>query len=526
MTINETRKNNNKSFQKKLYIVLSIGILCLAIITAITSSWIDNKIISEIEIESALQHVTNAAKQSRLALLYDSSENAHTPSYNILAYPGVVHVAIYKPDLSILFESGKQKSAHPLHAKDIENLSKPTLLHEDEIEWHFLTPAYLYDEINNQTTNEYLALSRGENRVIGYVYIGVDKTSLNDAHISSIKGNLTISLVIAIIIILSMKRIFTYFFNPLNNLANVMQRSTAGELILYTGQNDPSETVKISTAYNNLVNAVIERDNKLTKHNLMLESIVSMRTQELVAARDAAINSGKLKSQFMSNTTHELRTPLQSIIGYAEAGIESALESGQEEVIKDMENIFRNAQHLLTLINDILDFTRIEAGKMTVSPEEIELEDLISHIRSTIQPLLSVNCKLYIRNNTSLVRINADKAKLTQVLLNILSNAAKFTDSGTITLEFEFDDPQLIIHVTDTGIGMTAEQQGYIFEPFHQADGSITRKYGGTGLGLAISKQFCELMQGSIHVTSKPGEGTTFTVILPVSSENNSEMIV
>ena len=197
------------------------------------------------------------------------------------------------------------------------------------------------------------------------------------------------------------------------------------------------------------------------------------------------------KSAFLASMSHELRTPLNAIIGYSEMLYETAQDEGQDEFLPDLAKIRDAGRHLLGLINDILDLSKIEAGKMDLYLEEVDIAGLIEEVRSIVEPLAAVNGnRLDIVGPTTLGTLYTDRTKLKQSLLNLLSNAGKFTHEGRIKLEVRPADTEISFIVSDTGIGMTEEQQGRLFQAFSQADASTTRQYGGTGLGLAITKQF------------------------------------
>jgi signal transduction histidine kinase len=221
--------------------------------------------------------------------------------------------------------------------------------------------------------------------------------------------------------------------------------------------------------------------------------------------------AGQHKSQFLANMSHELRTPLNAIIGYSEILQEDVTDLGQEAIVPDLKKIEGAGRHLLGLINDILDLSKVEAGRMDIFLEDVELTPLLEEVRALIVPLAEKNGNtLELRLAEDLGSIRTDRTKLKQSLLNILSNGSKFTENGRLTLvaeRFETDRPMVRYSVSDTGIGMTEEQLGRLFQAFSQAEASTTEKYGGTGLGLAISRRFCQLLGGDITVTSRPGEG-------------------
>jgi len=512
---------NNKSFQRQLFLVLAVGILSISLLVSFVAASINSDQTGKMMVKTGLQHAENAARQSRLALLYGSSENAVEAAKSILAFPDIVHITIINPDLTVLYQIGKEVTTHELSKQDILYNTSPKLLNEDKAEWHYLAPVYLHDNQPIATDNIETIQPPKTNKIIGYVYLASDKTALNESTILSIKHSVFVGFIIAIMIILALKSVLDYFFKPLNELTDIMHRSIQGEMLNYSGTKGPKETEQISTAYNKLVNAIIERDEKLKSHNHLLESLVSMRTQELEAARDAAIEADRHKSEFLSNTTHELRTPLQSIIGYAEVAIEMALEEGQDDLITDLESILQSANHLLSLINTILDITKVEAGAMSLAIEYVNVDEIILQSEKTVQPLIAKNGnKLHVNNTCQNKHINIDKGKLLQIILNLLSNAAKFTHKGSIRFDIDCEQDQLTIRVADSGIGIPCNRQEQIFKPFQQADGSITRQYGGTGLGLSVTEQFCRLMGGAIKLDSVEGEGSTFEVTLPLTFVN------
>jgi PAS domain S-box-containing protein len=244
--------------------------------------------------------------------------------------------------------------------------------------------------------------------------------------------------------------------------------------------------------------------------------------EELVAAIDASQDATRTKSAFLANMSHELRTPLNAIIGYSEMLEEELQERHLEELLPDLHKIHGAGKHLLRLINDILDISKIEAGKMELFLESFEVGALVREVASTIEPLVnSRQNRLQVRCTNDVGAMYADLTRVRQVLLNLLSNASKFTEGGTVALEvrreLEKGAPWLVFRVSDTGIGMGAEQIGKLFQAFSQADPSTTRKYGGTGLGLAISRQLCQKMGGEIAVESEVGRGSAFTVRLPAA---------
>ena len=255
----------------------------------------------------------------------------------------------------------------------------------------------------------------------------------------------------------------------------------------------------------------------LQRNSALLEE----RTHQLELARDAAEAANSSKSQFLANMSHELRTPLNAIIGYSDLLIEEAEELEAQDLVPDLDKIRSSGKHLLGLINDVLDLSKIEAGKMEMSLETFEVREVVSAVAAMVRPLVEKNGNVFQMSIAADVgTMHADLTRVRQILLNLLGNASKFTSKGTVSLTVTREDSKdrewIVFAVRDTGIGMTPEQLSRLFQPFTQADPSTTRKYGGTGLGLSISQRLSRLMSGTISVVSESGMGSIFTVRLPV----------
>ena len=238
----------------------------------------------------------------------------------------------------------------------------------------------------------------------------------------------------------------------------------------------------------------------------------------LAAARDAAEAANRAKSNFLANMSHELRTPLSAVIGYSEMIEEEVADRGDTTLGADLGKIKANATHLLGLINDVLDLSKVEAGRMDVVMEDVDAAALVREVAGTVEPLVRrKDNRLELRVAEHLGPLRSDGLKIKQCLLNLLGNAAKFTEAGSITLAVERQGAEMLFRVTDTGIGMSEEQLGRLFQRFSQADETTTRRFGGTGLGLALTHALADLLGGSVAVQSRLGEGTTFTLTVPVT---------
>ena len=269
--------------------------------------------------------------------------------------------------------------------------------------------------------------------------------------------------------------------------------------------------------------SIVRDDSGAARHMYGVAQDITEQKQaeeDLRLAREAAEEANQAKSKFLANMSHELRTPMNAIIGYSEMLMEEAEDLEQEEFVPDLKRIHGAGKHLLALINDILDISKIEAGKMELYPEEFDIEHLLDEINSTVDTLVKKKNNRFVLDFAGpLGTMYADLTKVRQSLFNLISNAAKFTQSGTVTLSVrrETEEDQAWIHfgVADTGIGIAPDKLGILFDEFVQADDSTTRNFGGTGLGLAITKRFCTMMGGDISVESQPGTGSIFTVRLP-----------
>jgi signal transduction histidine kinase/DNA-binding NarL/FixJ family response regulator len=264
-----------------------------------------------------------------------------------------------------------------------------------------------------------------------------------------------------------------------------------------------------------LENTVSDREREIRLRTRELEK----RSEQLKRAAEEADTAMRAKSDFLANMSHEMRTPLTAVLGFAETALER--EQDQDGPNNEMlEAVLQNARHLEYLINDVLDLSRIEAGQMHLEQQPVDLAELFAGMRASEgKRARDKGLRFALELQTAIPqRILADEGRLLQVLLNLTSNAIKFTEQGEVRIALAWldDNHQLVIVVSDTGIGISAQQQKKLFERFSQADSSVTRKYGGTGLGLAISRQLVELMGGSISVESRAGEGSSFSVVLPI----------
>ncbi len=329
---------------------------------------------------------------------------------------------------------------------------------------------------------------------------------------------------------------------PLEKIIGSTQRLGRGDFDVVLPVKDRGEIGDLARAFRGMVEQIRERNHKLEEDRQKIEVLnqtlkddkdllefrVQERTEdlrksaaELETARDQAEEANRSKSAFLAQMSHELRTPLNSIIGYGELLIEDVEDDGADKYTPDLRKIIDGGRHLLALINDILDLSKIEAGKMELYYETFEVKPMIESVVSAVEPLVKKNAnRLEWECDPAIGMLFSDRTRVRQVLFNLLSNACKFTDKGEIHLsvmpETWEEQEYVVFAVRDSGIGITPEQAQKLFQKFQQADVSTTRKYGGTGLGLSITKHLCEMMGGQISVTSEIGKGSTFAVKIPL----------
>lgn len=367
-----------------------------------------------------------------------------------------------------------------------------------------------------------------EGKKIGTVHLAVSREDVTQAVVRNVVSILALMvLLIVAISVTSIAITRRYIARPLQALQRSAGLIAGGDLeapIDTTAQYEIGRLARDLNAMRESLKALIgerrQNEKRLEDANLTLEQKVEERTRELQSKTQQIEVASQLKSQFLANMSHELRTPLNAIIGVTEMLHEDAVDLKREDEIEPLERVLRAAKHLLALINDILDLSKIEAGKMDIHIESCAIAPLIGDVVQTIGTMVAKNGnQVVVDCAVDIGTMNADHMRVRQALLNLASNANKFTERGTVTIAArrvtEAGREWVTLAVADTGIGLTPEQMGKLFQDFVQADASTTRKYGGTGLGLAISRRFCQMMGGDITVESEVGRGSTFTIRLP-----------
>lgn len=520
-----TRRRRRPNFRHQLTLAFTLGIVFLALISSLAASWLGSSRTRDNLIEQGQQITRNLARQSTLALLYGEGENARDAAQGTLEFPDVHYVAIHDLSDVLLLEMGHSSLKHPPRHQDIAT-SKALQTVETRDGWFFTAP------VQTQVSNDLTGLGPDDPgpELLGYVEVELGKEALNRTIASIFISNIAISLTLAGVLLLVLRHITARLTRPLDTLSHIMSEAENGNHSTRADDHrGPQEVAVIAHAFNRMMETIAERDRELRQQNVLLEQRVKERTTELAVARDEALLASKTKSEFLANMSHELRTPLNAIIGYSELLEEEFADCEDPATMDDLKRISGAGKHLLTLINDILDLSKIEAGKMKLELSKIEVCTLIDEVISTVLPLAKQNGnRLRVNCQAEVTTLHCDPLRLKQVLLNLLSNACKFTENGRIDLDIQTikqnHRPWVEFAIHDTGIGLTAEQIGQLFQDFVQVDSSPTRKYGGTGLGLVISRRICQMMGGDISIKSTPGEGSVFTIRLPYDTAPADEV--
>lgn len=504
-------------FRARLVLIVSLGILTLALTASLTTAWVTSNSAAEQMVGQGRQITETLARQSILALIYASPENASAPLETVMSFPGVIQAGIFTNDLRELAASGD--AGHQLPTFSNEQLNQGNQLMIDSAQvWQFLTRVMSGGNRTGDNDEEFqFQLGNQISEQLGYAWVIMDKSALRTMQVNIFLNNTLIALSFAFILALLVNWGIDRLTRPLFALIGTIQEHEKDGTPFYADLKGPKEINDLIRVFNRLMANIKERDKKLREHGDRLEVEVDMRTRELVQAHDAALSASRHKAEFLTNITHELRTPLQAIIGYSELVREELDMACMDDSAREMDLVIRNANRLLEMITKILDMAKIDAGKMDINLKNIDLQQLFKDAEDTILPLLKQNQNSLETKISGLAEeIKIDREKLLQIILNLLGNATKFTQNGTICLTADLAEHRLRLEVQDSGIGMTDEQLNFIFEEFRQADGTTTRKFDGTGLGLAITKRLTELMGGKIEVQSEPGTGTCFTLLFPL----------
>lgn len=483
---------NRTGFRRQLTVVVSAAILGLALFSSLMNSWEASRRMEGYLVEQGQSITENLALQSVLALLYHSPDNVREGVNTTLAFPDVLQVQITDAAQQVLlFQAKPGSEAAPGKPSSTVPVERATLVQETNGEWHFKAPVF-----GGQGETSPFDLQERKQQLLGYVHVVVGKGTHNRLVASLLIGNLAITLSFAAVLLGIMRLLARHMIRPLNALSKLMGRAEAGESGMRAAPSGPRDIVEMAHAFNKMMDVLEERE------------------AELKQSRDDALRTALMKTQFAATVSHEVRTPLNGVVGMLDMLKEMRLTKRQQECV---DVAWNSSRALIELINDILDFSKMEAGKLELEEIEFDLRKLVEEViellaKQAQQKGLEIG---YLIAPEVPERVRGDSLRLRQVLLNLIGNAVKFTEHGEVAVRISAADSGsaefgLRFDVVDTGIGMSEDAVQHIFESFAQADRSTTRKYGGTGLGLAICKQLVALMKGDIGVSSELGKGSNF----------------
>jgi len=496
-------------FRTQLSLIFVVGIFVMAIITSLSVSNISSQIVRDREIQQGLQVTSSLAKQSELALLYQSKESAKDLVDTALNFPGVKAVGIITETDSVLYRGGDDEAPIPQYKPSL-----PNLVDESDNYWIFSSPVVAGDS-QDSVWGELYDENNDSKVLLGYITVVMGKDTLLLMEQGILRGNLLISLIVAVALLLLLLAASRRLTKPLERLSVTMKQAEEGDSVIRADVGGPVDITDMQHAFNS-----------------MMESLEN-RQKELMRAMAAAIESARVKGEFAANVTHELRTPMNAVLGMLDLLMTMGLSSKQLEYVETAKS---SGESLLQLIDEILNFSEIDSNNISIEKEDCYIQELLDDVINLLSNQ-ALKKKLdfgYVLSEDVPSVILSDASRLRQVLINLIGNAIKFSDVGEVSLHIDVVDPLndssedssvVRFEVRDSGIGISPEDQKKIFEAFTQADSSSTKEYEGTGLGLAISKQIVELMGGEISVSSEPGMGSSFWFTVPTPRVKSNKII-
>ncbi|MGE3481064.1 MAG: EAL domain-containing protein [Gammaproteobacteria bacterium] len=501
--MNAAKSVKRLGFRQQLTITFGIGILLTSLVSSIVISMLSSRAVYDRLVMEGYQSVETLASQSTLALLYHSEENGRDYAEALLTSPDVLGVAIFDTNHTVLLAIGD--ATQVLDQLNVAPAGA-VLARETESAWYFLSPVYT-TPVSSLADESPFTVNPAKPELLGYVQLVMGKNTLHTLADGILKTNFLVSLALAVTLLIVLLFVTRRVTQPIKKLADTMHKATSGEKDVRAAIEGPRDVILMQNAFNKMMQVLDARDD------------------ELKSARDAALESARIKGEFAATVSHELRTPLNGVLGMLELLQGMGLNPKQADYVEVAKN---SGETLLTLINDILDFSRNDSGNLVIHNESFSLRKVLDEVVGLVGSQArrkGLDLGFSIQRELPMYLLG-DVNRVQQILINLIGNAIKFTETGEISVYVGQDEasdpgmPTLRFEVRDSGIGVPVEVRDKIFEPFRQADASTTRKHGGTGLGLAICKQIIEIMGGRIGISDNPAGGSIFWFTLPLERQD------
>ncbi|MCX6272239.1 MAG: ATP-binding protein [Bacteroidetes bacterium] len=498
------RSFKDQTIKTKLVVIITFAGIISLVAGLVTYLVFDMLSIKQEMKKNAILNANLVAQYSVVPLLFDYKDEARDVLAKLDAIPSVLDACIFNANNEIFasyHRNPDEKYSFQQNSKTKNGYSKGFL--------------YIYHPVNYEGKN------------FGTLFFRISAAAVNEKLVNNLLVMVILILILIFPVIIIANRLQKVISSPVLKLAELTASISQNQDFTIQLEAQGNDEVGILyNQFNKMLSQLLkwknERDHaekELIFNSDHLEELVKMRTAELEREKENAQSADKLKSAFLATMSHELRTPLNSIIGFTGILMQEHPGPLNSEQKKQLGMAQQSARHLLSLINDILDISKIEAGQLQMNIHTFNLPDLINKVSETMNPFAEKkNLRLITSINTDIQDITSDKLRIQQILLNLVNNAIKFTESGSVSIECSDSDQSFTVRIIDTGIGIEEKQMDNLFKPFSQIDTGLSRKHEGSGLGLSICKKLLELLNGSIEVESESGKGSTFTVKFPISN--------